>query len=414
MSTEAPDRSGVDEPRFRDALRNLPGRVWIISLGVLVNQVGNFLPVFIVLYLTQRGHSAGAAGLVLGASGLGKVLGNAVGGYLADRIGRRWTIVLSAVTTSGLTASVPFLGPLPIIATVVGLIGMTSGIYRPAGAAVLIDSVATKQQRLAAFGVFRFAQNIGAALGGVLGGVVASISYVGLFLGEAAALLLFGMIVAVLLRDAPQPRSDPDNAETQADLAVGYRQALTDRTLVRFLLMTVFAMFVYIQTTVGLPLHVNEMGLSARDFGLLMGLNGLLVVLLELPIISVVSRYRPEYVLAIGNLFTCVGLALTGFTTGMGLLAATVLIWTLGEMVYSSIVQAHLVSLTPPGMVGRYQGLYGAAYTTGTGIGPLIGGAVYAIGPWALWALVGVTGLLAAQLSLPRRRATSTVDEPDS
>jgi MFS family permease len=65
-------------------------------------------------------------------------------------------------------------------------------------------------------------------------------------------------------------------------------------------------------------------------------------------------------------------------------------------------------------MVGRYQGLYGAAYTTGTGIGPVIGGVVYAIGPWALWALVGVTGLLAAQLSLPRRRATSTVDEPDS
>ncbi len=411
MSTAPPARSAVDEPRFRDTLRSLPGRVWIISLGILVNQVGDFLPVFIVLYLTERGYSAGAAGFVLGVSGVGKVLGNAVGGYLADKIGRRWTIVLSAVTTAGLTVTVPFLEPFPILVAVVGLIGVTSQIYRPAAAAVLVDSVSTNRQRLAAFGVFRFAQNIGAALGGVIGGVLASTSYVELFLVNAAACLLFGVVVAVLLRGTPQLRSDSDDADTQAARAVGYRRALADRALVRYLAMTVFAMFAYIQTTVGLPLHVNEVGLSARDFGLLMGLNGLLVLVLELPITAAVSRYRPEYVMAIGNLLTGVGLALTGFTTGMVLLAGTVLVWTLGEMMFASVSMAYLGSLAPPRMVGRYQGLYGVAYTAGTGAGPLIGGAVYAIGPWALWSLVGAAGLLAAQLCLPRRRAASTVDE---
>ena len=54
--------------------------------------------------------------------------------------------------------------------------------------------------------------------------------------------------------------------------------------------------------------------------------------MLELPTTGAVSRYRPEYVLAIGNLFIGVGLALTGFMTGMVLLSATVLMWTLGEM----------------------------------------------------------------------------------
>jgi MFS transporter len=97
--------------------------------GIL--QVGNFLPVFIVLYLTQRGHSAGAAGFVLGAFGLGRVLGNTVGGYLTDKIDRRWTIFLSAVNTSGLTVIVPFLGWLPSIVVIVGLIGVMSQVYRP-------------------------------------------------------------------------------------------------------------------------------------------------------------------------------------------------------------------------------------------------------------------------------------------
>jgi MFS family permease len=393
-------RPDLEEPRFRDALRSLPGRVWVISLGILVNRLGNFLPVFIVLYLTGLGYSASAAGLVLGVAGVGNVLGNAVGGYLADRIGRRWTIVVSTVPTAGLTAIVPFAGALPVIVTVVGLIGVTSQIYRPAAAAVLLDSVSTGQQRLAAFAVFRFAMNIGAALGGVVGGVLASTSYTELFLGNAAGCLLFGVVVAVLLRDAPRQQPARDDAEP----AVGYRQALADRTLVRFLLMTLVAEFVYIQTTVGLPLHVSDVGLSARDFGLLIGLNGLVVLVLELPTAAVVSRYRLPYVLAIGNLLVGIGLALTGFMTDMVLLSVTVLVWTLGEMMSSSVANAYLGSLTPPGMVGRYQGLYFAAYTTGTGVGPLLGGAVYAFGPWALWILVAAAGLLSAHLSLPRRR----------
>ena len=414
MSTTTSDRSNAGEPRFRDTLRGLPRRVWIISLGNLILQVGTFLPVFIVLYLTQRGHSVGAAGLVLSASGLGRVLGNVIGGYLTDTVGRRWAILLSVVTTSALTAIVPFIGPLPVIIAVVGLIGVMSAIYRPAMAAVLVDSVTSAQERLAAFGVLRFAQNIGSTLGGVLGGVVASISYVGLFLVEASALLVFGMIAAVLLRKPPQQQSDPGTTKTPADPAVGYRQVLSDRTLVRFLLMTVLSMFAYIQTAVALPLHVTDVGLSERDFGLLMALNGLLVVLLELPITSVISRYRPEHVLAIANLLVCAGLALSGFSSGMLLLSAMVVIWTFGEMAYSSIVQAHLVSLTPPGMIGRYQGAYGAAYAIGTGAGPVIGGALYATAPWVLWALVGVLGLLSAQLCLGLRRPDLEADEPGS
>jgi predicted MFS family arabinose efflux permease len=230
---------------------------------------------------------------------------------------------------------------------------------------------------------------------------------VGLFLANAAACLLFGVVMAVLLRDAPLARSDRDAADGCADRVVGYPQLLADRVLVRFLLMTVVAEFVYIQSSVGLPLHVSDVGLGERHYGLLIGLNGLLVLVLELPITGAVSRYRPGHVLAVGNLVTGVGLALTGFTTDMVLLSATVLIWTLGEMMNSSISQAYVGSLAPPRMVGRYQGLHGVAYTIGTGAGPLLGGAAYAIGPWALWALVGAAGLLSAQLCLPPRRGGS-------
>jgi MFS family permease len=397
-----------DEPRFRDTVRGLPPRVWIVSLGILVNRAGNFLPVFIVLYLTTQHYSPGAAGLVLAAAGLGNVLGNTVGGHLADRLGRRWTIVLSGCATAGLTAAIPMLATLPSIITAVGLVGAASQVYRPAAGALLVDSVTTSQQRVAAFAVFRFAMNIGAAAGGALGGLLAATSYTWLFLANALACLLFAAIAALLLRDVPRSNSRKGLA-SEAKEKAAYRQVIADRRLLRFLVMTFVAEFVYIQSTVGLPLHVHAVGLTAASFGLLIGLNGLLVLVFELPITGAVSRRRPEYVLAIGNLLTGVGLALTGFATGMVLLCALVLMWTLGEMMYSSMANAYIGGLAPPSMVGRYQGLYGAVVTLGTGIGAPIGGVIYAGNPWALWTLIGIAGLLSAQLCLPTRRSPATV-----
>jgi MFS family permease len=396
------------QPRFRDAVRSLPPRVWVLSFGIMINRAGNFLPVFIVLYLTGRGYSPGAAGLVLGSAGLGNVLGNAVGGYLADRLGRRWTIALSGITAAGLTATVPLLHDLVLIIVVVGLTGAAAQTYRPAASALLVDSVQTNQQRLAAFGVFRLAMNIGASAGGLVGGLLATHSYTELFLGNAAACLLLSVTAVLMLRDAPHPVPVADAAESAENAEpaakASYRQVLADRRLRRFLLMTVIAEFVYIQSTVGLPLHVTAVGRSAADFGLLIGLNGLLVLVFELPITSLVSKRRMEYVLTIGNLLTGVGLALTGVATSMVWLAGTVLLWTLGEMMYSSVANAYLGGLSKPNMVGRYQGLYGVALTLGTGTGPLLGGVIYALQPWVLWLVVGVVGLWSAQLCLPGRR----------
>ncbi len=417
MSTAATERPEDEDPPFLHTLRELPARVWIVSLGILVNRCGNFLPVFIVLYLTSnQGYSAGLAGLVLGAAGVGNVLGNAVGGYLADRLGRRWTIALSGVTSAALTALVPALSTLFLNIVVVGLVGVASQIYRPAASALLVDSVTTNQQRVAAFAVFRFAMNIGAAVGGFVGGWLATNSYTELFLGNAVACLLFGVLGLLLLRDAPPGGAGEGQEDGSGSAApveeAGYRQALADRRLRRFLVMTVIAEFVYIQSTVGLPLHVTSSGLTASDLGLLIGLNGVLVLLFELPIAGLVVKRRAAYVLAVGNLFTGIGLALTGFATNMVLLCATVVLWSLGEMMYSSVANAHLGGMSPPHMVGRYQGLYGAAFTFGTGVGPLVGGAIYALNEWALWAAVGVAGLISAQLCLPSRRAPAPPERP--
>lgn len=412
MSDRADEQVTERELRFSEAVRGLPQHVWIVSLGILVNRIGNFLPVFMVLYLTSKDFSAGAAGLVLGAAGLGNVLGSTIGGSLADRLGRRWTIVLSMVTTAVLTAFIPLFDTVPMMVVMVGLVGTTAQIFRPAAAALLVDGM-TAQQRLAAAAVFRLAMNIGAAVGGVLGGVLATTSYLTMFLGNALACLLFALIALALPRHGLHHESTAgtEPGASPTDLKDGgYRYALRDRLLRRFLLMTLISEFIYIQSTVGLPLHVNDIGLSPAKFGLLMGLNGLLVLLFELPITSAVSRRRPEYVLALGNVCTGVGLTLTGLADSLPWLVVTVLVWTLGEMMYASVAAAYLGGLAPPHLVGRYQGLYAAAIMIGTGGGPLVGGLVYAVHEWALWGLCAVATVFAVQLCFPPRGARKSTD----
>ncbi|WP_433201521.1 MFS transporter [Dactylosporangium sp. CS-047395] len=394
------------EPRFRDAVRHLPARVWLVSAGILVNRAGNFLPIFIVLYVTVTHHSPWMSGLVLGVAGLGNVLGNAVGGHLADHLGRRWTMTVSGLATAALTACIPLAGPLVVLVVLVGLVGVASQLYRPAAAALLVDGL-DHRQRLAAAGVFRFAMNIGAAIGGVAGGVLATVSYEWMFYSNALAALVFAIVTAVFVRDPAAYADAKADADATPQEAGGYRAALADRRLRRFLAMTFVAEAVYIQSTVGLPLHVTAKGLTPADFGFLIGLNGLLVLVFELPITAAVSRRRPEYVLAVGNLLTGVGLALTVFAGSMVWLGATVVLWTAGEMLYASMAAAYMGGLAPAHLVGRYQGLYGATITAGNGLGPLIGGVVYAASTNVFWALVAVAGTWSAQLCLPPLRRRS-------
>src|SRR5437762_2732339 len=74
----------------------LPRAFWWLWLGSLVNRLGGFLFTFLALYLTRvRGYSAAQVGLVVALYGAGSTLAGLVGGALADRIGRRRTLLLS-------------------------------------------------------------------------------------------------------------------------------------------------------------------------------------------------------------------------------------------------------------------------------------------------------------------------------
>src|SRR4029450_3348649 len=82
-------------PTLREGIRSLPAPVWILCAGTFVNRFGGFVAVFLVLYLRSRGYSFAEAGLVVSFYGVGNVIAAGVGGWTADRFGRRNALALS-------------------------------------------------------------------------------------------------------------------------------------------------------------------------------------------------------------------------------------------------------------------------------------------------------------------------------
>src|SRR6476659_7687587 len=111
----------------RETLSGLPRELWWLWTSTLVHRRGGFGATFMALYLTlDRGYSASYAGLVASLHGLGGVLSSLGGRVMADRLGRRPTLIVAQTSTALSVALLGFVtGPLAI-AGVAFLVGMAS------------------------------------------------------------------------------------------------------------------------------------------------------------------------------------------------------------------------------------------------------------------------------------------------
>jgi len=381
---------------FTADLRALPPAAWLLFAGTFVNRFGSFVLTFLVLYLRDRGYSAREAGAALAAYGLGSLGAALAGGLLADRLGRRNAIALSMGASAATMLALSQADNLAAIVALVALAGFAAEAYRPASHALLAD-LTPAGRRLTAFGAYRLAINAGFAAGPAVAGLLAERSFVLLFVGDAITSLVFGAVALVWLPEGTRtPRSEERRGEAT-------RALLRDRSFLRVLLATGLAAFVYFQSQGTFPLRVFDLGFSAATFGLLISLNGLLIMVFELGFTVVTRRFRARPVMALGYVLIGVGFALTGLADTVPLLALTVVIWTLGEIVEGPVSSAYTAEIAPERLRGRYIGARSFVFALALVLAPSVGTAVYASAPGVLWAGCLVLGVLAAALVLPGR-----------
>ncbi|WP_327414755.1 MDR family MFS transporter [Streptomyces sp. NBC_01233] len=391
----------------RESVSGLPRAFWWLWTSTLVNRLGAFVATFMTLYLTlDRGYSASFAGLVVALHGLGGVVSSLVAGVMTDRLGRRPTLLAAQASTAFSVALLGFMEHPAAIAAVAMLVGMTSNASRPAVAAMMADIV-RPEDRVRAFALNYWAINLGFAVSATAAGVIAEYSYLAGFLGEAALTLTCAVLVYVKLPES-RPEGGPGapatagkaaaaGATTGAEPAIGLGSVLRDGRFMSVVGLSFLISLIFTQGSVGLPVAMGAAGFSPGDYGLVVAVNGLLIVLLQIPVTAFIERRDPQKLLVVSALLAGYGFALTAFAGPVWAYALTVCVWTLAEIVNSPTQMGLVVRLSPVHGRGRYQGVYNLSWAVASLVAPLMAGFVIdRYGADWLWGATGVLGTVAA------------------
>lgn len=387
--------------------RGLPPVFWWIWASLLINWLGAFAGPMLAFSLTaDRGYSDSYTGLVVSLLGLGSIVGNVAGGVLADRCGRRVTLVSGHVWTAVGMAALGLVQDRTAVAAATFAVGIGTGVVRPAAGAALADVVqAVDRQR--AFALNYWAVNAGMAISAVLAGLMVREGYTLLFLADAGTTLLCALVILAKVPEtlpgrrpsgaaratAPLKPSRGTDATPGARKAAGIRQ---DRPFVLFVLLTLLFALAFEQRSGSLAMVMAAQGHSPTVFSLLNAVNAVLVVIVQIPLTGLLSRFPRGRVLWAGGTLVGAGFAVTAFADGPGLYVAAVVVWTFGEILQAPAGSAVVAERASEQRRGRYLGMYAAAWSAAAFLGPVSGG--WILDQWggtALWTLCAVLGAAA-------------------
>ncbi|WP_410606724.1 MFS transporter [Amycolatopsis sp. lyj-109] len=383
----------------------LPKLVWALAATHFVGRAGGVVRSFLVLYLTQAQHLTPAtAGSVVAAVGLGDIGSQLLGGWLGDRIGRRNTMLAGFLGAAVALAALGSADSLPGIWVAAVGVGLTIELFRPAGSAAVADLPA--EQRIRAFGVLYWAANLGFSVATVTAGLLAKHGYGLLFWINVLASLAAALIV---WRQVPETRPAGSPRTRRALLPV----VLRDRLMLAMLALHAGYFTLFLQTFTTLPLLMAAGGLGPAAYGGVLALNGIAVVALQPPAVRLLAGRNAHAVSAVSMLLAGLGAGLGALSHSTAAFAASVLVWTLGQIGIAVRFGDTFAGLAPAELRGGYLGLASTTWSVGAVLGPLAGTALLELaGAPALGAACAIGGiaLFAAQRALGpalRRRAAA-------
>jgi MFS family permease len=381
---------GFGSARYRDLRATLPPVYWTVWVGTLINRAGAFVAPILTFYLTRhRGLSLGEAGSIIALFGAGTVVASLVGGALADRLGRKITMVGSLFGGACAMLWVSASSSLWMLGVSVLVLGFVGDLYRPAVHAFVAD-VVPPEHRQRAYGFLYWAINLGFSIALVAAGLVATFSYRALFIGDAATSALFSLVV---LARVPETHPDPTR---QSSRAVSFAIVLRDRTFMWFWLIAMLQACIIFQLTVTLSGWMQSQGYGPGVYGAVLSVNGVLIVLLQPSLTEWTKQFDRRRVLAWAALFMGAGFALHGLTSLIAVHALAVAVWTIGEIFNSPSASSLVADLAPPHARGRYGGFYAMGWGLASCLAPIFGPRVLAVSPALLWGGCAGLGIVCA------------------
>jgi predicted MFS family arabinose efflux permease len=245
---------------------------------------------FMTLYLTSSlGYSIGQAGFVFGLFGLGAFSGAWLGGKLTDKIGYYPVQMITLIGGGILFMLLGQMKTYPLICVFTYLVSFVGEAFRPANSTA-IAFYSKEENRTRSYALNRLAINLGWALGSAMGGIIAKFNYELLFWIDGITNITAAIVMWLFLKPVSVIKKEV-NTTAITPLLSAYK----DKTFMLFALITTLFAACFFQLFTNLPVYFKkELHLSEPFIGLLMAINGIIIALVEMVVLSVVKKLFNE------------------------------------------------------------------------------------------------------------------------
>lgn len=328
---------------------------------------------FMTVYLTvDRQFSLQQAGWVMGAFGLGSLLGAWIGGRLTDKIGfyqvQFWSLFLSGFVFVGLM----FLQSLWALSIGVFILSTVADAFRPANFVAV--AVYSKPENLTrSMALVRMAINLGWSVGPAIGGfLAASMGYSLLFLADGLTCILAAIVMRIFL----PPRKANNNPAMEDPPDTVHTPPHKDRPFLVFMVMMILVALCFMQFIHTLPVFCKtQLGMSEDQIGLLLALNGLAIGLSEVTLVYILEgRFHKVWLMCIGAVI--IGLAYLSLNlsaTWVGVAIICMSLLTIGEMLNFPFANSYAMGRATGKTRGQYMAYYTMSFAVTTILAPLLG-----------------------------------------
>ncbi|MHA1486979.1 MAG: MDR family MFS transporter [Promethearchaeota archaeon] len=383
--------------KIKIAYKEYPSAFKVLVLASFIDMVGGALLFpFFALYITERfGVGMTQVGFLFTLFSAGSIISGMVGGALADKYGRRIMILIGLVISGVGSIFMGLVDNLNIFYILAAILGLVGDIGGPARQAMVVDLLPSEKQT-EGFGIMRVAMNLAVTAGPILGGFLATQSYMLLFIADAVSSLITAVIVFIVIPETKPEKPKDEPEETVIKTIIGYKEVLKDGVYILFLSVSAIMVIVYMQMNSTLSVFLRDVhGFPLQSFGLLLSMNAFMVVLFQFWIAKRISKYAPMKVIAIGALFYVVGFGMYGFVSAVYLFFIAMIIITIGEMIVTPIQQTVVAKFAPEDKRGRYMAMFGFHWAIPSLFGVLLAGLVMEnIGPNWVWYFAGILSFI--------------------
>ncbi len=377
---------------MKNPYANIPISIWLLTLVSFINRSGTMVIVFLPIYLTQKlGFDIKVTGIILSLFGLGIILGSYLGGVLTDKIGFLFVQTFSLLVGGLLYLLLEFFHSLISFSVTLFFVGLIAAWVRPATAAT-IAKFTTKKIRPLAYALNYQATNIGTTIGPAIGGIVASMNYIWLFRVEGAVNIFAALVMWLAFRNRHDKMVADDEMEASpANIIWWKNQSFLIYLFLTFLIGLVFLLFLNIY-----PLYLREVYLlSPFQIGLVMGTNGLAIILFQIHFAQFLNKFTILRVIGCGGFFVCLGYFILPFYNGFYYAIFALTVMTFGEMAVLPFSNNFIAMIAPRGCQGKYLGVAQSAFSIPLLLTPTLGAYVYTeFGKNSVWYLSGLIGVV--------------------